>query len=198
MKKILYTLIASASVLGSVSAAYAADPVPGPYVGVGVVATKHDYSLSNDTSGGDRKSDEWSGKFFGGYQIDKTFAVEAGYTDFGSSNYSYSVGNNAGAIDSKSHSFYVAGKGSVPINEQFSAFGKLGVAYNKNTVHGTGLAAPYVVGDNNRTSLYASVGGEFALNQKVSLSLEYEYYGKNDIEQGRKKGAVTLGARYNF
>jgi OOP family OmpA-OmpF porin len=198
MKKILFALIASASALGGVSVAHAADPVPGPYVGVGVVATKHEYKLSNDTSGGDSKSDEWSGKFFGGYQIDKTFAVEAGYTDFGSSNYTYASGNNAGAIDSKSHSFYVAGKGSIPINEQFSAFGKLGVAYNKNTVHATGLATPYLNGDNNRTALYASVGAEYALNQKVSLSLEYEYYGKNDIDQGRKKGAVTLGARDAF
>jgi OmpA-OmpF porin, OOP family len=130
--------------------------------------------------------------------LNKNFAVEGGYTDFGSSDYNYSVGSAAGHIDSKSHAFYLAGKGSMPINQQLSVFGKLGVAYNKNEVHGTGLAAPYAVGDGNRTNLYASVGGEYALNEKVSLSLEYEHYGKNGIDQGRKKGAVSLGARYNF
>ncbi|KQW90085.1 flagellar motor protein MotB [Massilia sp. Root418] len=197
MKKILFALITSATALGGISAAQAAEPGTA-YIGAGVVASQHKYNLSNDTSNGDRKSDEWSGKIYGGYQIDKTWAVEGGYTDFGSSNYKYSVGTNNGAIDSKSHSFYVAGKGSYPINDQLSAFGKLGVAYNKNDVHGTGLAAPYAVGDSNRTNLYASVGAEYAINQKVSLSLEYEHYGKNDIDQGRKKGAVTLGARYNF
>jgi OmpA-OmpF porin, OOP family len=198
MKKILYTLIASASTLGSVSAAYAADAAPAPYAGVGIVAAKHEFKLANDTSGGDSKSDEWSGKVYGGVQIDKTFAVEGGYTNFGSSNYTYATGAGAGAIDSRAYSFYLAGKGSVPINDQFSMFGKLGVAYNKNTVNATGVATQYAVGDNHKTNLYAAVGAEYAINQKVSLSVEYEHYGKNDIEQGRKKGAVTLGARYNF
>jgi OOP family OmpA-OmpF porin len=197
MKKILTALIVSATAFGGVSAAYAADGV-GPYAGVGVVSSKHKYSLSNDTSNGDRSSTEWSGKIYGGYQLNKNFAVEGGYTDFGDSSYNYSVGAASGRIDSKSHAFYVAGKGSVPINQQLSVFGKLGVAYNKNEVHGTGLAAPYAAGDNNRSNLYASVGGEYALNEKVSLSLEYEHYGKNAIEQGRKKDAVSLGARYNF
>jgi OOP family OmpA-OmpF porin len=197
MKKILFALITSATALGGMSAAQAAEPGTA-YAGVGLVASQHQYNLSNDTSTGDRKSDEWSGKVYGGYQIDKTFAVEGGYTDFGSSSYKYSVGANNGAIDSKAHSFYLAGKASVPINDQFSAFGKLGVAFNKNEVHGTGLAAPYAIGDSSRNNLYASVGAEYALNQKVSLSLEYEHYGKNDVEQGRKKGAVSLGARYNF
>lgn len=196
-KNIVFALIASVTALGGMSAAHAADQV-GPYAGVGVVVSQHKYSLSNDTSGGDRKSDEWSGKIFGGYQLNKNLAVEGGYTDFGSSGYNYSVGAANGHIDSKSHAFYVAGKGSMPINQQMSVFGKLGVAYNKNEVHGTGLAAPYAVGDNNRTNLYASVGGEYALNEKVSLSLEYEHYGKNDVDQGRRKGAVSLGARYSF
>ncbi len=197
MKKILTALMVSATAFGGISAAHAADDV-GPYAGVGVVASKHKYSLSNDTTNGDRNSTEWSGKIYGGYQLNKTFAVEGGYTDFGSSDYNYSVGAANGHIDSKSHAFYVAGKGSVPINQQLSVFGKLGVAYNKNEVHGTGLATSYANGDNNRTNLYASVGGEYALNEKVSLSLEYEHYGKNAVDQGRKKGAVSLGARYNF
>jgi OmpA-OmpF porin, OOP family len=172
MKKTLTALIVSVAAVGGMSAAYAADDV-GPYAGVGVVASKHKYSLSNDTSTGDRNSTEWSGKIYGGYQLNKNFAVEGGYTDFGSSDYNYSVGTATGHIDSKSHAFYLAGKGSMPINQQLSVFGKLGVAYNKNEVHGTGLATPYVTGDGNRTNLYASVGGEYALNEKVSLSLEY-------------------------
>ncbi|MES2258804.1 MAG: outer membrane beta-barrel protein [Pseudomonadota bacterium] len=197
MKKILFALITSATALGGISAAHAADPAAGPYIGAGVVATQHKYSLSNDTSNGDRKSDEWSGKIYGGYKIDKTWAVEGGYTDFGSSDYNYSVGAASGHVDSKAHSVYVAGKGTFPVNDQFALTGKLGVAYNKNEVHGTGLASAYN-GDGNRSNLYASVGAEYAFNQKVSLSLEYEHYGKNDIDIGRKKGAVSLGARYNF
>lgn len=196
MKKILTALITSAAAFGGMSAAHAADI--GPYAGVGVVSSEHKYDLSNDTSKGDRTSNEWSGKIYGGYQLNQNLAVEGGYTDFGKSSYNYSVGTANGHIDSKSHAFYLAGKGSMPINQQLSVFGKLGVAFNKNEVHGTGLAAPYAVGDSSRTNLYASVGGEYAVNEKVSLSLEYEHYGKNDVDQGRKKGALSLGARYSF
>lgn len=195
MNKILFALISSATVFGAMSAAQAAEGTP--YIGAGVVASQHEYKLSNDSSGGDRKSDEWSGKIYGGYQFDKTWALEAGYTDFGKSDYAYRVNGVDGRIDSDAHSFYLAAKASYPINEQFSVIGKLGAAYNKNEVNGTGLASGFN-GDGNRTNLYASVGGEYAINQKVALTLEYEHYGKNDIDQGRKKGAVTFGARYNF
>jgi len=194
MNKLLLALVTTVTTFGAVSA-HAADGTP--YIGAGVVASQHKYDLSNDSSGGDRKSDEWSGKIYGGYQIDKTWAVEGGYTDFGKSNYAYTVNGANGRISSDAYSLYVAGKGSIPINQQFSMFGKLGVAYNKNDVHGTGLASAYN-GNGNKTALYASVGAEYAINEKVALTLEYEHYGKNDIDQGREKGAVTFGARYNF
>jgi OOP family OmpA-OmpF porin len=42
------------------------------------------------------------------------------------------------------------------------------------------------------------VGAEYAINKNVKVSLEYENYGKNDIDQGRKSGAATAGLRYNF
>lgn len=196
MKKTIFALIASAAALGGISAAHAAEP--GAYVGVGVVSSEHKYNLANDTSNGDRTSNEWSGKVYGGYNFDQRFGLEGGYTDFGKSSYRYSVGANSGAIDSDAYSLYLAGKANYPINNQVSLNGKLGLAYNKNRVNGTGLAASYAVGDKDRTGLYASVGAEYALNQKTSLTLDYEHYGKSDIEQGRKKGAVTLGANFHF
>ena len=75
-------------------------------------------------------------------------------------------------------------------------FGKLGVARNTNEVTTTGFAS--VNGDKDKTALYASVGAEYAVNKNVKVSLEYENYGKNDIDTGRKSGAVTAGVRYAF
>jgi OOP family OmpA-OmpF porin len=195
MKKLILALMTTAGALGAISAAHAEDMKP--YVGVGAVSSEHKYNLANDTSNGDRKSNEWGGKIYGGLQLDKTWGVEAGYTDFGKSSYDYSVAGVNGHIDSKSKSFYVAGKGSLPVNDQFSVFGKLGLAHNKNDVNGTGLAAA-VNGDDSKTGVYAAVGGEYAINQKVALTAEYEHYGKNDIDQGRRKGAFSLGARFSF
>ncbi|UGQ46291.1 outer membrane beta-barrel protein [Massilia endophytica] len=195
MKKTILALLASTTAFGALSTAHAADNTP--YVGIGAVSSEHRYNIPGDTSSGDRKSNEWGGKIFGGVQINPTWAVEAGYTDFGKSDYAYTVGSATGRVESDAKSFYLAGKGSYPVNDQFSLFGKLGVAHNKNDVSGTGLASA-VRGDSSRNALYAAVGAEYTVNQKVSLSLEYEHYGKNDIDVGRRKGAVTLGANYNF
>jgi OOP family OmpA-OmpF porin len=196
MKNTILALLTSVTALGAAGAAHAADDYK-PYIGVGAVAAEHRYNLSNDTSTGDRKNTEWGGKIYGGVQINPNWAVEAGYTDFGKSDYGYTVGSATGRVESDAKSFYLAGKASYPVNQQFSVFGKLGVAHNKNDVTGTGLAAAYN-GDSSRNSLYASVGAEYAFNEKVSATLEYEHYGKNDIDLGRRKGAVTLGANYKF
>lgn len=194
MKKIALTLITSALALGAASVQ--AQELK-PYVGVGVVSSQHKYNAANDTTSGDRKSNEWGGKIYGGVQLDKTWGVEAGYTDFGKSDYSYTVGAANGRIESDSKSFYLAGKGNFPINQQLSLTGKLGVAHNKNDVKATGLAVSYN-GDSSRNALFAAVGAEYAFTDKLSGVVEYEHYGKNDNEQGRRKGAVNLGVKASF
>lgn len=194
MKKTIFALLTSALALGAATA-HAEDLKP--YIGVGVVSSQHKYDLSNDTSNGDRKSTEWGGKIFGGVQLDQTWGLEAGYTDFGKSSYNYSVGTNSGRIEGSAKSYYLAGKGTFPVAQNLSLTGKLGLAHNTNDLSGTGLAAGYT-SDNSRTSVYAGVGAEYAINQKVSAVLEYEHYGKNDVDLGRRKGAVTLGVKAAF
>jgi OmpA-OmpF porin, OOP family len=194
MKNTILALVASAAAFGAVSA-HAADG--SPYIGVGGVVSEHRYELRNDTSGIDNSKHEYGGKVFAGYQINPMWAVEAGYTDFGKSDYAYSVNGASGRAEADSKSYYLAGKASYPVAEKVNVFGKLGVAHNKNDVRATGLAAGYN-GDSSRNAVYAALGAEYAVNEKVALSLEYEHYGKNDIDVGRSKGAVSLNAKYSF
>jgi OOP family OmpA-OmpF porin len=200
MKNTILAIIATtaSAFVGVTAQAAEGTPAAGTaYIGVGAVAADHRYELNNDTSSNDRKSTEWGGKVYGGYQIDSNWAVEGGYTDFGKNDYAYAVNGVNGRVESDAKSFYVAGKYSYPVANNLSVFGKLGVAHNRNDVTASGLAAAYN-GDSSRNTVYASLGGEYAINEKVALSLEYEHYGKNDIDVGRRKGAVTLGARYSF
>lgn len=198
MKKILFAMIASATALTGISSAQAADAGTA-YVGAGVVGSHYDIKVPGAVSGDDDNGNKATGKVFAGYNFDKTWAVEGGYTDFGSKGYNYTNGATGapGSIHTDAHSLYVAGKGTMPINDQFAVFGKLGAARNHNSVDAVGDAAG-LGGSGSKTALYASVGGEYALNKNVSLSLEYENYGKTDIDLGRKTGAVTAGVRYNF
>ncbi|NVM76768.1 OOP family OmpA-OmpF porin [Duganella sp. SG902] len=202
MKKILFALVASAAALGG-TAAYAqsnTQDAPGTaYIGAGVVGSRYDFSdaagagaLSSDNHSGTKAA----GKIYGGYNIDSTWAVEAGYTDFGKRSYNYTQGGAAGGLNTDAHSYYLAGKGTWPVARDFAVFGKLGVARNHNDVTTSGIAS--VSGSENKTALYASVGGEYAINKNVKVSLEYENYGKSDIDTGRKAGAITAGLRYNF
>lgn len=195
MKKILFALVASAAALAGTSA-YAADDAGTAYIGAGVVGSHYKFDVPNATSVSDRSGDKATGKIYAGYNIDKTWAVEGGYTDFGKKGYDYTTGGAAGHVQTKANSFYVAGKGTFPVNEQVALFGKLGVARNHNDVTTTGIAS--VSGDANKSALYASVGAEYAINKNVKVSLEYENYGKNNVDLGRKNGAITAGVRYNF
>lgn len=191
MNKILFALIASVTALSSVSIAHA----EGAYAGVGVAATRYKFDVPNAVSNDDHSGNKAAAKVFGGYEFDKTFGVEAGYTNFGSKAYSFTQGGVPGRIEADSHSFYVAGKASMPVNEQVSGFGKLGASRNHGGVSGSGVAAG-VQGD-SKTGLYASVGAQYALNKNVALTAEVEHYGKA-ADFGRKSSAIAVGARYNF
>jgi len=200
MKKILFAAIATAATLAG-SAAYAQntqDAAGTAYVGAGVVGSRYNFDSAGAgaVSGDNHSGTKAAGKIYGGYNIDNTWAVEGGYTDFGKRSYNYTQGGAAGGLQTDAHSFYVAGKGTWPVARDFAVFGKLGVARNHNEVTTSGIAA--VSGGENKNALYASVGGEYAINKNVKVSLEYENYGKNDIDTGRKAGAITAGLRYNF
>ncbi|GJI96880.1 hypothetical protein RugamoR57_35980 [Duganella caerulea] len=195
MKKILFALVASAAALAGTSA-YAADDAGTAYIGAGVVGSHYKFDVPNATSTSDRSGDKATGKIFAGYNFDKTWAIEGGYTDFGKKGYDYTIGGAPGHVQTKADSLYLAGKGTYTVNDQVAVFGKLGVARNHNDVTTTGIAS--VTGDSNKTALYASVGAEYAINKNVKVSLEYENYGKNNIDLGRKNGAITAGVRYNF
>jgi OmpA-OmpF porin, OOP family len=194
MKKILFALVASAAALSATSA-FADDAGTG-YIGAGVVGSRYEFNAPNALSGDNHSGYKAGGKVYGGYNIDQTWAVEAGYTDFGKKSYNYTSNGLPGGVRTDAHSYYLAGKGTWPVNQQIALFGKLGVARNTNKVSTSGFST--VSGDKDKTALYASVGAEYAVNKNVKVSLEYENYGKNDIDTGRKSGAVTAGVRYAF
>ncbi|WP_308923315.1 porin family protein [Janthinobacterium sp. J1-1] len=192
MKKILFAMIASATALSAMSAAHA----EGPYVGVGVTANRYDFSVPGATSADNHSGAKAGGKVFAGYDLNQTWAVEGGYADFGSKDYSYVNGAGAGGnVKSDSHGYYLAGKATMPVTEKVGVFGKLGVARVDNSLSGSGLSTG--IRGENKTGVYASLGAQYAINEKVSLTAEVEHFGKS-ADQGHKATGLAVGARYNF
>lgn len=186
MKKLIFVLIASAT---GMSAAYA----QGPYVGFGIATATHNDHIPGTTSS---NSDGYkaSGKLFGGYDLDKTWGIEAGYTDFRKSNANYTLNNATGNARTDGNAYYVAGKATAPLNDQFSVFGKLGVARTKVSLS---ASDPMLNASQSKTGLYAGLGGQYNLSKQVALTLEYERYGQS-TNYGPKPNVWTVGAKYNF
>jgi OOP family OmpA-OmpF porin len=173
MKKLIVALIAGAAAM-SAAQAQTTMTQPHAYVGVGVTSAKN--IQSDDYKAG--------GKIYGGYQINQTWAAEAGYSDFGDQDFANGT--------TKSSSYYLAGKATMPINEQFSAYGKLGVQHSERKFETAALHL-----NNNDTGAYGALGLQYNINQQVSLTAEYERYGKSK-DFGAKANVFTVGAHYNF
>lgn len=186
MKKLIVALITSAAAMGAAHA-------EGPYVGVGVASSDHNFKLGG-ASGVDGDGWKASGKIFGGYEFTPVWGVEAGYTDLRSANGNYTIGTTPGTIRTDGSRSYLAAKATMPVNEQVSVYGKLGLGYSKLDAS---TSAPNVAWSDNKTEAYGGIGAQYNLNKQVALTMEYERYGKKkDI--GAKADAITVGARYSF
>ena len=188
MKKMFLALFVSTAALSGAAHAQSA------YVGAGITASQYEFDVPGASTG---KSDGTTiaGKVFAGYNFDKMWAVEAGYTDGEQRSYSYVRNGKQGNIQTGTSAFYVAGKATMPVAQQVSVFGKLGAIQNRDKIRGSGDAAS--LRGEDKTSLYAAVGVEYAASAQYTLIAEAVYTGK-DAAYGRQSGALSFGARYNF
>lgn len=186
MKKLLFVVLASVTA----ASAFAQSR---PYVGIAAAGADHDLrigGLSNTKSDGYKAS----AKVFGGVEITPMFGIEAGYTDLREANHSFTIAGVPGSGVTDGKRAYLAGKATMPVNEAFSVYGKLGAGYNKTELRS---ATPLVSRSDSKTELYAGIGGQYNLSENVALTLEYERYGKTK-QYGAKADAVSLGAKYSF
>lgn len=189
MKKIIFALIAGLTAMG---AAQAQSPSR-PYIGLGVASADHNFKIGGATNV-HSEGYKPSAKIFGGVELTPMFGVEAGYTDIRKSDHSFNVGATPGSATTDGSRSYLAGKATMPVNEAFSVYGKLGAGYSKVNVSS---ATPLVGRSDSKTEVYGAVGGQYNLNEKMALTLEYERYGKSK-DYGVKADAITAAAKFSF
>jgi OOP family OmpA-OmpF porin len=184
MKKLVFALLIAGAV-GSASAQRA-------YVGAGIVASNQNYGFPSPVVAADGDGVKASPKLFLGYDFNQTWGIEAGYTYFRGADYHYSYLGQTVNGEVEQRSMYLAGKITLPIADRFSFVGKLGIADNERT-----LRDPIFNGNEDKKGIYTSIGVQYLLNDKVSVSLDYEQYGKRH-NVGIKANAFSLNARYAF
>lgn len=142
-------------------------------------------------------------KIYGGYQVNKYFALEGGYFDLG--RYSFAAttvptGTLDGSIKIRGLNLDVVG--TVPITEKFSAFARVGVNYAqaRDTFSGTGAVQVLNPNPSKRdTNLKLGVGVQYAFTDALAMRAEVERYRINDAV-GNKGDVdlVSVGLVYKF
>ena len=142
-------------------------------------------------------------KLFGGYRFHRNFALEGGYFNLGKFGFTANTvpaGTLTGSI--KLQGLNLDAVGILPINERFSAFGRIGVNYAQARDSFSGTGAVAVLNPNPRkddTNYKFGLGLQYDFTQALGMRIEAERYRINDAVGN--KGDIDLfsiGLVYRF
>jgi len=199
--------------LALTAASHAFADEPGWYFGVnggGTMATIDNARIAREllaqgltaTSFSNRERDSGY-KLYGGYQLNRNFALEAGYFDLGKFGFT-STTTPAGTFtgDIKLRGINLDLVGSLPLTEKFSAFVRIGANYAEAQDSFSGTGAVRVINPNpssRETNYKAGLGLQYALSEPLALRLEAERYRVNDaVGNNGHVDLVSLGLVYRF
>lgn len=135
----------------------------------------------------------WTGNVNVGYNFNDSFALEGGYSLFANQQFGATTTTNI---------FDVAAKGTLPLSDIFSLYGRLGIGLGINGwsgQSGTGNCALCQSNDNTYMLGLAGIGGSFALDKNFDLRVEDTLYVPfANTFVGSTINAITVGVQYNF
>ena len=134
-------------------------------------------------------------KLLVGLDLNSSLAIETGYVNQLSRGFHYveygRADERAGALGTKGSSTHLALKVTMPLSERLKAHGKLGVAYSERKYHTLTTTSQQDVD----VGPYTSVGAQYRLTEKASVSAEYERYGDTAKKWGNDTNASGLRAK---
>lgn len=173
-------LVAMDSMAGSVEQNNSV--LSGLYVGGNIGYGKTNETFGDSLSGFQNKGFAWGVN--GGYQFNKNFAAEVGYTQM--ANVKYDAANLA----TQNRIVDIVAKGIYPLNEQFNVFGKLGAAYTHTNDVAEDVKHSAIVP-------YFGAGVGYNLTENVSLNVQgFATTKRADAVPAMFGG--TVGLQYSF
>ena len=167
----------------------------GFYIGATFGQSKVDLE---DCGGGvdcDDKDTAW--RILGGYQLNRNFALELGYHDLGTARQSVP---GIASIDFKANAIEFLAVGMLPINNQFSLYGKAGLYRGEVKASATLFGVSDSLKETN-TDLTFGFGAQFNVTRELGLRAEWQRYtsmgdnatiGESDVD------VMSLGLVYRF
>ena len=186
------SVVISAAALFIAGAANAKDS--GWYLGAGVGQVDYDSPISeseadanlayNGITGTTSIDDTDTGwKLFGGYQINRNFALELGYVNLGEFgldiDFTAPVAGSANA-SIEVDGFALSGLGILPIGDKFGVFGRVGAyAWEANadaTVSVSGIGTVSLSDDEDGTDFFYGIGAKYDFMENFGARVEWERY----------------------
>lgn len=167
----------------------------GLYLGLGAGMSEYK-DACDDISGPGVSCDDsdTATKIFGGYQFNRNFAVEVGYTDLGKASASQA---GVGSASVEASGFEILAVGIAPLNPQWSIYGKAGIFQSE-----VDLKVSPGLGSNESesgTDLTYGFGVSWDMTKNFALRVEYQVYSDLGDENTTGEGDVNvLGANVIF
>ena len=138
-------------------------------------------------------------KAFGGYQLNRNFAAELGYTNLGE----FKASAGGLSDNAKVNAWELSALAAWPFMNQFAVYGRLG-AYRANVKEDTNFVGSF---EHTNTDLTYGLGGQYDFTRNFGLRLEWQRYAKvggGDVAFGPNPGdksdvdVVGLSALWRF
>lgn len=190
--RIRNAIVAAALLFAGIGAAQAQS---GLYLGAGVGPSSFDRGIAEGLidSGSVDKSDTGF-KFFGGFQVNRNFALEAAYVDLGEVRYSGDFGGSpvvGGRIEVTG--INLSGVLSAPMSPQLTLFGKAGLflwdAEANDVTGGTPFSA-----SQDGTDLSFGIGASYAFAPNMGVRAEWEFFESADADAN----LLSIGIEFRF
>jgi len=138
-------------------------------------------------------------KLFAGVNVSPYFAIETGYANLYTRGFHFAdyarPDEVNGALGTKGSNSYLAARLNVPVNDQLSAYGKLGVAVSDRVAHDKTLRNTVTDTD---VGAYVGMGARYKVNEKASVSAGYEQYGNSAKKWGSETNNSGLQAKFRM
>lgn len=207
----MHVVLGAALALASGGVLAQAAPERGWYGGIAAGRSQLDFGATfvlafgaTTTSQDDRDSGY---KVYGGYRFGRHFALEGGYSDFGSFSSRRDVTApiaGSGTVNLQSSGVHFDMVGIVPVGQRVALFGKLGFIRTVTTTRtaNTGSVVVFAPGEERDINFSPRIGAgaEFWLTPKLALRLEYEDQNL-DFEffnESKSVQLISLGLTFRF
>ena len=134
-----------------------------------------------------------------GYQINSNWAIEGGYLYSNDESYSASGGSLRSAVDALAigSGWTLTGVGILPLGNQFSLLGKLGVADIHDKAKITGALGAFSASGSKTAATYG-IAAKYDFTDAVSARLDLDSYDVGDSSSSARSSVWTVNLGYKF